>query len=370
MKLGIFGGTFNPPHNTHREILLQAVSQLGLDNVLVVPCGDPPHKSCSVDKRARLEMACLAFEGFAEIFTYEIGKHGKSYTLDTLTEVKRLYPTAELYLIIGGDSLADFATWHCPEQIARMCTLTVAQRGERKLSNCAERLASEYGAKTKFLDIEPNSVSSTEIRLRYEFGEPVDCVPQSVDEYIRKNSLYSEYRAMTAKVKTYLTPERYRHTFYVVKRGLELAPDGLRDKAFVACLLHDVAKYVRPSDYAKYGFTPSCDMPLSVVHSFLGAEIARQNFGITDKEILDAIAYHTTGRPNMTELDKIVYVADKTEQTRPYPLEHLLTGSLDDKFVACLSEAYEICIQKHCDSVCPLSERTLEYYCRDKRDKT
>ena len=199
MKLGIFGGTFNPPHNTHREILLQAVSQLGLDNVLVVPCGDPPHKSCSVDKRARLEMACLAFEGFAEIFTYEIDKHGKSYTLDTLTEVKRLYPTAELYLIIGGDSLADFATWHCPEQIARMCTLTVAQRGERKLSNCAERLASEYGAKTKFLDIEPNSVSSTEIRLRYEFGEPVDCVPQSVDEYIRKNSLYSEYRAMTDK---------------------------------------------------------------------------------------------------------------------------------------------------------------------------
>ena len=145
-----------------------------------------------------------------------------------------------------------------------------------------------------------------------------------------------------------------------------MAPDGLQDKAFVACLLHDVAKYVPSSDYAKYGFTPSDDMPPSVVHSFLGAEVARQDFGITDKEILDAIAYHTTGRPNMTELDKIVYVADKTEESRPYPLEHLLQGSLDDKFIACLTEAYEICLQRHCDSVCPLSERTLEYYCRNK----
>ncbi len=150
MKLGIFGGTFNPPHNTHRDILLQAVCQLGLDKVLVVPCGDPPHKSCSVDKRARLEMARLAFEGFAEIFTYEIDKQGKSYTLDTLTEVKRLYPSAELYLIIGGDSLADFSKWHCPEQIARMCTLTVAQRGEQKLSYYADRLSYEYGAQTEF----------------------------------------------------------------------------------------------------------------------------------------------------------------------------------------------------------------------------
>lgn len=370
MKLGIFGGTFNPPHNTHRNILLQAVKQLRLDKALVVPCGDPPHKPCAVDKLARLDMARLAFGDAAEIFDYEINKQGKSYTLDTITEVKRLYPQADIYLIIGGDSLADFPKWHCPEQIARLCTLVVAQRGEKELRDTAKRLDSVYGTETEFLDITPDSVSSTEIRLRYEFGQTIHDVPQSVDEYIRKTGLYSRFRDAALKVQKYLTPERFRHTFYVVKRGLELAPDGLQDKAFVACLLHDVAKYVPPSDYAKYGFTPSRDMPPSVVHSFLGAEVAKQDFGITDKEILDAIAYHTTGRPAMTTLDKIVYVADKTEESRPYPLEHLLEGSLDDKFIACLTEAYEICLQRHCDSVCPLSERTLEYYCRNKSEKT
>ena len=77
----------------------------------------------------------------------------------------------------------------------------------------------------------------------------------------------------------------------------------------------------------------------------LGAKVACMDFGVTDNEILDAITYHTTGRPDMTRLDKIVYVADKTEQTRPYPLEHLLEGTLDEKFVACLKEAYQVCLE-------------------------
>ena len=167
---------------------------------------------------------------------------------------------------------------------------------------------------------------------------------------------------MALAVQKYLTPERFSHTFFVVKRGLELASDELRHKAFVACLLHDVAKYIPKSQYGKYNFTQN-DLPDSVVHSFLGAEVARADFGIEDEEILDAIRFHTTGCPNMSDLAKIVYVADKTEDSRPYPKQHLKCGTLDEQFVACLKEAYEVCLQRHCDSVCPLSELTIRKYC-------
>lgn len=366
MKLGIFGGTFNPPHNTHLRIVQQAYKQLGLDKVLVIPCGDPPHKVCGVDKYSRLQMARLAFDGIAETWDYEINKQCKSYTVETLREVKRLYLNAELYLIIGGDSFVDFDKWYCPEQIAALCTLVIADRKGQSLEEAESRLTKRYGLKTAFLDFTPDSVSSTEIRLRYQFGDNVDCVPKAVDEYIKRNGLYAEYRNMAVKLKSYLKPQRFQHTFYVVKRGLEFASESDYDKVFAACLLHDCAKYVDEADYAKYGFVKPCDMPNPVVHSFLGAKVAQIDFGVTDPEILDAITYHTTGRPNMSRLDKIVYIADKTEQTRPYPLEHLLVGTLDDMFIKCLAEANEYREQARGDTDFALTDLTLKFYRIDK----
>ncbi len=363
MKIGIFGGTFNPPHNTHVGMAVEAVKQLGLDSLFVIPCGDPPHKSCDVDKATRLELCRLAFEGVAAVDEYEINKSGKSYTVETLSHYKRLYPKAELYLVIGGDSLLGFDKWYKPEQIAKLCTLAVVDRGGSTPVESLREVTRKFGAKVVTLQTEPTSVSSTEIRLRYEFGmNNSELVPKDVDDYVLNNGLYSTYRAMAQKVKQYVTPRRFEHTFYVVKRGQELARDELKNKAFVACLLHDVAKSVPQSDYGKYRFTQG-DLPDSVVHSFLGKYVAQQDFGIDDPEILDAITFHTTGRPDMSELEKIVYVADKTEDTRPYPLEHLKRGTLEDQFVACLKEAYQVCLERHCDSLCPLSELTVRRYC-------
>lgn len=367
MKIGIFGGTFNPPHNTHVNIALQAKSQLALDKLFVVPCGLPPHKPCEVDKRVRLRLTSLAFSGIADVWDYEINKSDTSYTVETLKEAKRLYPDALIYLIIGGDSLLHFNSWYKPEQIAKMCVLAVAARKNVENEKARKNVIKTYGAEVEFLDVEPNGISSTEIRLRYQFGlSNADSVPLKVDDYILASHAYSQYSSMIEKLKKYLSSERFNHTFYVVKRGLELANDGEKDKVFIACLLHDCAKHIAPRDYARYGFVKPDDMPQSVVHSFLGAKVACMDFGVTDNEILDAITYHTTGRPDMTRLDKIVYVADKTEQTRPYPLEHLLEGTLDEKFVACLKEAYQVCLESHCDSVCPLSEQTLAFYCPQK----
>ena len=365
MKIGIFGGTFNPPHNTHIDIVKTAKEQLGLDELLVVPCGDPPHKTCEVDGSVRFELAKLAFGGIAEVSDYELTKNGKSYTVETLRHVAELYPDAELYLIIGGDSLKNFGKWFSPAEIAKMCTLVVASRGRRRTpKRTILRIEEKYGAKVVLLDTKPNTVSSTELRLRYEFSlDNSAFVPEAVNEYVLAQGLFAQHRAMVEKLRGYLDEERFNHTFYVVKRGLEICKEEEREEVFVACLLHDCAKRVSPDDYAKYGFAPQSDMPRSVIHSFLGAEVAKRDFGVSNQQILDAIAYHTTGRPNMTRLDKIVYVADKTEDTRPYPLSHLKRGSLDRMFIKCLVEAYEVCLERHHDSVCPLSEQTIDFYC-------
>ena len=365
MKIGIFGGTFNPPHNTHVDVVKAAKQQLNLDELIVIPCGDPPHKTCDVAGSIRLQLAKLAFDGIARVDDYELNKAGKSYTVETLRHVAEENPNAELYLIIGGDSLKNFGKWYRPAEIAELCTLAVASRGRRKISGrTVARIEEKYGAKVVLLDTVPNTVSSSEIRLRYEFGlDNSEFVPKSVNDFVLANGLFTERRATIDKVRSYLNEERFCHTYHVVKRALEICKEEERDDVFTACLLHDCAKFVQPQDYAKYGFVQQPDVPNSVVHSFLGAEVARRDFGVTDQQILDAIAYHTTGRPNMTRLDKIVYVADKTEDTRPYPLSHLKRGSLDRMFVNCLKEAYEVCLQRHHVSVCPLSEQTLAYYC-------
>ena len=365
MKIGIFGGTFNPPHNTHVNIVKTAKEQLGLDQVIVVPCGDPPHKTCEVAGSVRFELAKLAFAGIAEVSDYELNKEGKSYTVETLRHVAELHPDAELYLIIGGDSLKNFGKWYRPAEIAELCTLAVASRGRRKTpKRTVERIEEKYGAKVVLLDKQPDTVNSTELRLRYEFGlSNAQFVPAAVDAYFLKKGLFDKRRGEIEKLRGYLDEERFNHTYHVVKRGLEICKEEEADAVFTACLLHDCAKFIPESDCAKYGFVPSGDMPRTVRHSFLGAEVAKRDFGVTDQQILDAIAYHTTGRPNMTRLEKIVYVADKTEDTRPYPLAHLKRGSLDRMFINCLKEAYEVCLERHHDSVCPLSEQTLRFYC-------
>lgn len=365
MKIGLFGGTFNPPHNTHVNIAKHAVTQLNLDKLLIIPCGLPPHKYCDVDKRIRLRLCELAFCRVAktETWDYEILKADKSYTVETLREVKKRYPDCELYLIIGGDSLKNFDKWYCPDEIASLATLAVAARESELPTNLLNDVKRRFNAQLVVLDVVPNAVSSTDIRLRYQFGKDnAEYVPKAVDEYVLNNGLYAEYRDMALKLKTYLKPERLEHTFYVVKRGLEFASADEYDKVFVTCLLHDCAKFIDEADYCKYGFVKPADMPKPVVHSFLGAKVAQIDFGVNDPEILDAITYHTTGRPNMTRLEKIVYIADKTEQTRPYPLEHLLTGSLDEIFIKCLVEANEYRVEAHGDSDFTLTDETLEFY--------
>ena len=359
MKIGLFGGTFNPPHKTHLNMAHQAVSQLQLDKLIIMPCGDPPHKKTDVDKLDRLAMCKIAFDGMGEVSDYEITRVGKSYTVDTLQHLHETYPNDQLFLIIGEDSFRDFEKWYKPQQILSLAKLAVCERDGVDSSQMEQK----YLGKIAKVSFEPTDVSSTEIRLRYNFRLPnTQFVDDAVDKFILQNNVYAHKTQVVDKLRTYVTdPKRFNHTYYVVKRGLELCPSYLKEKAFWACLLHDCAKNLPAERYADYGFDPQ-DMPRPIIHAFLGALVAEKDFGITDTEILDAIRYHCTARPNMTELDMLVYVADKTEQTRPFPTEHLLKGSLTDMFVACLVEANDFCLTTHGSDRHPLTQQALDYY--------
>ncbi|HRX14266.1 MAG TPA: nicotinate (nicotinamide) nucleotide adenylyltransferase [Eubacteriales bacterium] len=373
MKVGVFGGTFSPPHITHIEMAEQAVSQLGLDKLFILPNGIPPHKYCRENKLDRLNMAKLAFDGLSKtvIDTYEIDKQGESYTYQTLLRFKDIYPNDDIYLIIGGDSLRDFETWKNPDKIAGLAGIAVCQRKGNDYENDKVDVENRYNAKVVEVKITQSEISSTKIRVDYQFG--IDCtdrVPKQVDEYIVNRGLYSYYGDYVEKLRQMLKPSRFKHTYYTTLTGEMLPSKCDKDKVFLACLLHDCAKNMSPSEYAKYGFTPDKNMPEGILHAPLGALVAEKEFGVTDSEILDAIRYHTTARPNMTELDMVVYTADKIEESRPYPVKHLYADTLEETFTNCLLEAAEYVSKRlSMTSYYGLTKQAIDFYLNKRRNK-
>ena len=133
MKTGIYGGTFNPPHRGHTESGKNAVERLGLDRLIVLPAGMPPHKSVPVDSPSpemRLEMARLAFENVdrAQVSDMEVARRGVSYTIDTLMELRRENPEDELFLIMGTDMFLTLESWKNGPEMLSMVTPVVLPR--------------------------------------------------------------------------------------------------------------------------------------------------------------------------------------------------------------------------------------------------
>jgi len=362
MKVGIFGGTFNPPHKTHLQLAQSAIRQLGLDKLIVFPCGNPPHKSCFVDSAHRLQMTRLAFADVPQVVVddFEIVSTAKSYTANTLRYVKGTYPDAQLYLLMGADSLAYLQDWYQPQAILSMAQVVVYGRKGVDLDEQIAKQSKLFGASFVVLEGVDTADNSTDIRLNYQFGLLQPSVLPQVDAYVKANGLYQQHLPMCTKLKDYLKPSRLAHTYHVVKAGLKLPSQCNPDDVFVACALHDVAKYVPSAHHARYDFEAG-SLPPSVVHAFLGERVAQQDFGVTDRQILDAIKYHTTARPNMTELDMVVYVADKVEESRPYPVSHLFAPTLQQTFYNVLLEASEV-VKQSGKVVHPLTQKAVDFY--------
>lgn len=196
MRLGIFGGTFNPPHMGHLGLVTAIADKMKLDRVLIIPASVPPHKHISnlAGSRDRLEMCRLAFGGDGRFFVSdtELKRSGKSYTYDTLCELREGYPDAELFLIVGSDMLATFDEWYRYHDILMMSTLCAASRKHGYVPQLEGRFTDEERAKIKFIEIPVLEVSSTLIRRKLSERENTHgLLSDSVREYIDKKGLYT-----------------------------------------------------------------------------------------------------------------------------------------------------------------------------------
>jgi nicotinate-nucleotide adenylyltransferase len=198
LRVGVLGGTFDPPHLGHLVLASCAAEQLGLERVLFVPAGDPWRKAARrvTPAAQRLEMTRLAIAGDPrfDVDPTEVQRQGPSYTSDTLRELKqRLAPESHLYFLVGEDALEDIRYWHEPEAIFAAATLAVAPRMETPVPEPPSEHAGSALALPPFerIDMPYIGISSTDLRRRVQRGESLRyLVPDAVGRYIREQGLY------------------------------------------------------------------------------------------------------------------------------------------------------------------------------------
>jgi nicotinate-nucleotide adenylyltransferase len=196
VRLGIFGGTFNPPHLGHLVCAQEAYLQLGLDRVMLMPARIPPHKAVDDEPGAehRLELCRRAVDG-DERFTVsdlEMRRDGPSYTVDTLEELHSQDPDTEMFLIVGGDVAAGLPRWHEPERVLSLATPAIAKRRGTPRPAIEEALGTlRGGERACFFRMPSISFSSTMVRDRVRSGQSIRyIVPDGVASYINETGLY------------------------------------------------------------------------------------------------------------------------------------------------------------------------------------
>lgn len=396
-KVGILGGTFNPIHNAHRIMAQAAYEQYELDEVWFMPSKEPPHKNrddiVSEEHRSRMIQFAIDNVEYFSFSSLELEREGTTYTCDTLEQCVRLHPNVKFYFILGGDSLCDFETWYHPEKIASLCTvLAMARDGmtREELETRCEQLSQKYSGCFLAVQMPQITVSSREIRDMFaKDKKPIGLLPDAVMDYITFHGLYKKESAFSIqdkrKWKNYLAatlrPKRYEHTIGVANTAFQLAITAKLDSDFgyrakQAGLLHDCAKYLTDKEmlYACHKYEIALteverENP-ALIHGKLGAYFAKNIYGVTDKGILSAIYWHTTGKPAMSLLEKIIFVADFIEPGRkmkychPHSLEKIRKMSFMDiecGFRMVLESKLEY-LRKQTVPIDTMTIKTYEYY--------
>ena len=354
--IALFGGTFDPIHNGHLVLARELAARLRLDTVLLMPTFVPPHKikpdlAPAIDRLAMCRLACEPYPELA-VSDLELNRRGASFTVDTLEQLKKQYPQAQLYLFVGADMFLTLSTWHRFADIAKLATLCAVPRDDvpmETLTAYAKQLE-QQGAVCALEDVQTPRLSSTQIRHRAARGDDVsDVVPETVAAYIRENGVYTEnktYRHVEDQyidiIRGRLTPRRFEHSLAVADQAEHLAKKygADPDKARIAGLLHDILKDTDGDSQLQ--ILQEFGILLDAVeknapklwHARAGAVFIEKILGITDEEILKAVRYHTTGRAGMSLLEMVLYLADFTSADRCYPdvdvLRNLTERNLDE----------------------------------------
>ena len=325
----IFGGTFDPPHNGHLRIALQSSLLLNA-SVIFVPARSPRWKAPLTDAKQRLKMLKLALMNSEApsgsiICDYELKSTADiNYTIDTVRFLKKKHKNDNLYLLIGTDQVNRFSEWKSAEELSELCKIIFVRRPGDKIDN---RIVKTYKM-TPLDSVFGGEVSSTKIRELKSIDMPLNVL-----KYIESNRLYFVH-----KMTEYLDDARLEHSIsvanlaYLVARKNELKNP---EKCYIAGLLHDIGKTIKykgdlATTFMKKHYPAYMDLPRFSYHQFIGEYIAKNDFDIDDKEILEAIKFHCTGNENMNDIAKIVYASDKIEPTRGFDSSWLISSCLKD----------------------------------------
>ncbi|MBQ8768027.1 MAG: nicotinate (nicotinamide) nucleotide adenylyltransferase [Oscillospiraceae bacterium] len=384
-RIGIYGGTFNPPHIGHIHAAQQAFALLKLDKLLLIPDRIAPHKvlpagSATADQRLQMLKIAAAQIPYAQIDDCELRREGTSYTYLTVQELKERYPNDELIEIMGTDMFLSFRTWRNPEMIWSKATLAVLCRGDKdeKSAILAEKEVLEtLGAKVEVVPNEVTAISSTNLRRMLAFDCAAAYLPDGVLQYIRENGLYGaneNYRQLPMKrleevVISLIDPKRVNHVLGCRDTAVMLAKHWGADEtdAARAGILHDITKALRgPLQLTlcdAYGIVLddfSTKYP-KTLHALTGSLVAERIFG-ENKAVVEAIRHHTTGKADMTLLEKIIYVADYMEPCRDFPgvekLRELAITDIDAALKLGLEMTLEL-LKKQGSEVSPASRDAL-----------
>ncbi len=386
MRIGIYGGTFNPPHKGHIRLAEAMLKDARLDKILIIPAGTPPHKESTdlADDSFRIEMCRLAFsDDRFDVIDIEIKRGGKSFTVDTVSELRSIYPDDELFLIIGSDMLLCFDKWYRYKDILNEVTLCVATR-EDEISRYK---LFEYARNTLGLDeneilVSENSAfecSSTEVReIIKAGGSAEEFLTDPVRGYISEQNIYTDvYTPWRKLLKGRLLEKRYIHSLNVADSARELAKKyGVdEEKAYFAGLVHDIMKNAGEEEQLqiieKGGIILSRTEKVNkkLWHAMAGECYLRIEMGIADEDILNAVRYHTTGRAGMSLLEKVVYIADYISVERDYDdvdvmRELSMNKGLDEAALYALKFSFKSLSKKekliHTDSVEYYNELIIE----------
>lgn len=335
-RIGILGGTFDPLHKTHCDMASAASDALGLDLVLFVVSARPPHKTegpyATAEERLEMVQAALDGEPRMKPCNIELGRNGVSYTDDTLRELQRIHPGADLFLIVGFDMLLDFPSWKNPKGILEKARLAVVPR-----AGMPEIIPRELMSYCQRIPFERTALSSTEIRRRIAAGESFDeLVPRAVAGLIRRRGIYQTCIAVRqcpradefiALLYEGLSEKTRRHCLGTAEIMVCLTEhvDISLESAVTAGLLHDFGKRIKGTELIeaarRYGLvlTEVQMQNPKLLHAQVAAEECRRHLGVSDEEVYEAISWHTTGCPGLCTLGLALYVADFSELTRTFP---------------------------------------------------
>ncbi len=384
-RIGIFGGSFDPPHEGHIRAAVMAAEALGLTKLLLIPTRISPHKPqplLTASPRQRLEMLHLAAKGTGlELCDLELQREGPSYTCHTVQALREQYPRAELVLLMGSDMFLSFRQWKDYADMLSQVQLGVFCRGipgERSaIAQQMLQLEAE-GARVCLLDNPVTDISSTQLRRLLVFRGAGAFLKPEVEQYIRENALYGtgrDYRNLPAEelervVVSLLKPNRIAHVLGCRQTAVELAKRWGADPvdAERAALLHDITKALDGQLQLNLCQAYGVDLDSfsrknpKTLHALTGSLVAERIFG-ENQAVVDAICCHTTGKANMNMLEMIIYVADYMEPNRDFPgvedLRYLTTVDMKLALAKGLQMTVAVLKEKGSD-ISPESRQALE----------